>query len=119
MLYRVIPAELLQTEIDTCWVNVAGEDPAAYVRKYKGRAPVVHLKDFYLSNRDSKSDAPFYELIGLTRRPAGRMCLNSGRWDMECRTSEILKASEDAGAQWVVVEQDRPSWKKIQWNVPG
>ena len=45
-MYRTIPAELLQTELDTCWVNVGGEEPAAFVRKYAGRAPVVHLKDF-------------------------------------------------------------------------
>ena len=113
MLYRVIPAELLQTEIDTCWVNVAGEDPAAYVRKYKGRAPVVHLKDFYLSNRDSKSDAPFYELIGIDKKAGGQDVfefrpVGYGMQDF----AEILKASEDAGAQWVVVEQDRPSMEK-------
>ena len=40
--------KLLQTEIDTCWVNVAGEVPADYLRKYSGRTPVVHLKDFMI-----------------------------------------------------------------------
>ena len=47
VLYDAIPADLLQTELDTCWVKVAGEDPVAYVTKYAGRAPIVHLKDFY------------------------------------------------------------------------
>ena len=27
VLYSTIPADLLQTEIDTCWVKVAGVDP--------------------------------------------------------------------------------------------
>jgi pentose-5-phosphate-3-epimerase len=31
VLYQSVPSDLLQTEIDTCWVNVAGEDPADYV----------------------------------------------------------------------------------------
>ena len=46
ILYNTIPADLLKTELDTCWVNVGGEEPAAYVEKYSGRAPVVRLKDF-------------------------------------------------------------------------
>ncbi len=113
MLYRVIPADLLQTEIDTCWVNVAGVDPAAYVRKYAGRAPVVHLKDFYMSNRDAESDGPFYELIGVDKKAGGENVfefrpVGYGLQDFP----SILEAAEEAGAGWVVVEQDRPSMEK-------
>ena len=60
VMYKEIPADLLETEIDTCWVNVAGEDPADYVRKYSGRAPVVHLKDFTGERSNN-----MYKLIGL------------------------------------------------------
>ncbi len=105
-LYRLIPA--LQTEIDTCWVNVAGENPAAYVRKYTGRAPIVHLKDFV-----GQKTQNMYELIGIDKkadettafefRPVG-----SGKQDFPA----ILAAAQDAGAKWVVVEQDRPSMGK-------
>ena len=107
--YSRIPAEYLQTELDTCWVNVGGEEPAAYVRKYTGRAPIVHLKDF----AGSKSEN-MYALIGTDSakeestgkfefRPVGY-----GRQDIPA----ILQASEDAGAGWVVVEQDSPSMGK-------
>ncbi|MDD4796830.1 MAG: sugar phosphate isomerase/epimerase [Eubacteriales bacterium] len=106
-LYANVSPDLLQTEIDTCWVNVAGEDPAAYVLKYAGRAPVVHLKDFYKEGKPAK----MYELIGLDDdaleekkkqgvfefRPVG-----DGMQDMP----SILDASVKAGAKWVVVEQD-------------
>ena len=44
VLYQSVPSELLQTEIDTCWVNVAGVNPADYIRQYSGRAPIVHLR---------------------------------------------------------------------------
>ena len=105
-LYREVSADLLQTELDTCWVNVAGEDPAAYIRKYAGRAPVVHLKDFF----GEKSD-DMYELIGIAAtapkrpsnfefRPVGAGLQNF---------PAILEAAKDAGAKWVVVEQDKPS----------
>ena len=106
ILYEEVPADLLQTEIDTCWVNVGGEEPAAYVRKYAGRAPVVHLKDFY----GEKSD-DMYELIGIDRKAPARPAnfefrpVGSGVQDFP----SILKAVEDAGAEWVVVEQDNPS----------
>lgn len=107
--YSRIPAEYLQTELDTCWVNVGGEEPAAYVRKYTGRAPIVHLKDF----AGSKSEN-MYALIGTDSakeestgkfefRPVGY-----GRQDIPA----ILQAAEDAGAGWVVVEQDSPSMGK-------
>ena len=58
-LYAATDPEVLQTEIDTCWVNYSGEDPAAYVRKYAGRAPIVHLKDFV----GSRGGAQPYALI--------------------------------------------------------
>lgn len=49
ILYKEVPADLLETEMDTCWGNVDGEYPPPYIRKYRGRAPVVHLKELSLS----------------------------------------------------------------------
>lgn len=112
ILYDTLPADLLQTELDTCWVKVAGEDPSAYLRKYAGRSPVVHLKDFY--KEGDRTDG-MYELIGIQskEKTADKKAfefrpLGKGMQDF----NEILKASEDAGAEWVVVEQDRPSMEK-------
>ncbi|MBE6778504.1 MAG: sugar phosphate isomerase/epimerase [Ruminococcaceae bacterium] len=110
-LYSAVPADLLQTQLDMCWVNVGGENPAEYLRKYTGRAPVVHLKDF----AGQKSDK-MYALIGVDDgdqkaaepqafefRPVG--------YGLQ-KFPEILEAATDAGAQWVVVEQDMPSMGK-------
>ena len=109
VLYATVPAEYLQTELDTCWVNVGGEDPVAYLRRYAGRAPVVHLKDFVMKGRNK--NAKLYELIGIETegedaaeedfsfRPVGY-----GVQDMP----GIIKAAEEAGAEWLIVEQDRP-----------
>jgi sugar phosphate isomerase/epimerase len=112
VLYKSVPADLLQTQIDTCWVNVAGEDPAAYLRKYLGRSPVVHLKDFVMPG---KKPEKMYELIGIQAdkketevaafefRPLG-----FGAQDFP----KILQACKAVGTEWVVVEQDRPSMGK-------
>lgn len=107
VLYDTVSADLLCTELDTCWVNVGGEDPADYIRKYSNRSPVVHLKDFVGGKSDN-----MYELIGIESenkepdeknfefRPVGSGCQDFPR---------ILEASRDAGAEWIVVEQDQPS----------
>ncbi len=106
VLYDSIPADLLATELDTCWVNVGGEEPCAYVRKYAGRAPVVHLKDFW----GEKSD-DMYELIGIESKAPKRPSnfefrpLGQGLQNVPA----ILDAARDAGAEWVIVEQDNPS----------
>ena len=109
IIYKSVSSELLQTEVDTCWVNVAGENPSDYLRKYTGRSPVVHLKDFVMPG---KKPEKMYELIGIEDkdkeneakafefRPLGQGVQN---------IPEILKACSEAGAKWVVVEQDSPS----------
>ena len=109
VLYNTVPADLLQTELDTCWVNVGGEVPAEYILKYTGRAPVVHLKDFVMKGKDKPQK--LYELIGIedesesaseddfSFKPVGY-----GVQDFPA----ILESAEKAGASWVVVEQDSP-----------
>ena len=108
VLYDAIPADLLQTELDTCWVKVAGEDPAAYVTKYAGRAPIVHLKDFY--KEDGATRDNMYELIGVAKKAK-----QSSAFEFRAvghgmqRFPVIIDAAEAAGSKWLIVEQDRPS----------
>lgn len=110
-LYGRIPTELLYAEIDTCWVNVAGEDPSDYVRRYSGRVPILHLKDFVMPG---KKPTHLYSLIGLENeentseeafsfRPVGYGVQN---------IPAILNAATDADCQWVVVEQDETALGK-------
>ena len=107
-LYDSIPASLLQTQIDTCWAKVGGVDPAEYILKYSGRAPVVHLKDFD-SSGGGKVKAE-YDLIGEAKkaRAAGAFPFRSVGHGIQ-DIPGIVRASEKAGAKWLVVEQDLPS----------
>lgn len=111
VLYDTIPEDLLKTELDTCWVNVGGENPAEYIKKYSGRAPVVHLKDF----AGHKGSGPLYKLIGIDDEEAAASAstfefrpVGYGVQDFY----SILNASKAAGSEWVVVEQDDPSMGK-------
>ena len=107
-LYETVPADFLQTELDLCWVKYAGVEPADYLRKYSGRAPVVHFKDYFF---EGPKEGDPYALIGLDEdkeqpksafefRPVG-----CGLQDVP----SLLEAFKDAGSEWIIVEQDEPS----------
>ena len=117
-LYANVSADLLQTELDQCWVKYAGQDPVVYLQKYSGRSPVVHLKDYYASG-EQKEDP--YALIGLNEgekkenkafefRP-----LSYGVQDIPT----IIEASKKAGSKWLIVEQDQPSMGKTPMECAG
>ena len=109
-LLQAVPRDLLWPQFDTCWVKVGGGDPAAYIRQYTGRGGIVHLKDFVggktqnmyelIGRDDVKAEAP---ATAFELRPVGCGCQNF---------PEILQASREVGASWMVVEQDTPSMGK-------
>ena len=101
---------VMDPELDTCWIHYAGYDPAEYIRKYKGRAEIIHLKDFFCKKLGG---GPVYALIdskggeatkastkednGFEYRPLGM-----GMQDFD----SIIAACEDVDAKYLVVEQD-------------
>lgn len=110
ILYKEVSSDLLNTELDTCWVNVGGENPSEYIRKYTGRTEILHLKDFVGSKSEN-----MYALIGIDENEPkqktekfGYRPLGMGLQDFP----SILAAAKDAGTQWVIVEQDYPSMGK-------
>ena len=119
-IYDAVDEDTLKTEIDTCWVKYAGEDPANYVRKYAGRCPVVHLKD-YVGVKGGKTP---YALIGMEDtsakpdeiafefRPVGHGCQD---------IPSIVNAGLESGAEWFIVEQDlsvgRPALTACQMSI--
>jgi sugar phosphate isomerase/epimerase len=73
-------------EIDTYWIAHGGSDPAAWIRKCKGRIPAVHVKDLGM-----KTDrTPFMMEVG-----EGNL-----NWP------EILKACRESGVKHYIIEQD-------------
>ena len=101
-IYSNISADLLKVQPDICWILVSGVNPSEYIRKYSGRCPVVHLKDFIGNKTET-----MYDLIGQAEKEKKGEAfqfkpVGSGKQDIP----SVLQASIDAGAKWVVVEQD-------------
>jgi len=77
--------DLVKVEMDAFWVTKAGEDPAAYLRKYAGRVPLIHVKDM-----TAAPESTFAEV-------------GEGVIDFK----PIFEAAEIGGTQFYVVEQDQ------------
>ena len=86
ILFEESDPEVFQLEIDTYWIQHGGGDPAAWIRRARGRADLVHLKDMAIQGHDQL----FAEV--------GEGNLN---W------TAIFDACREAGARWYMVEQDR------------
>ncbi|MCZ7646809.1 MAG: sugar phosphate isomerase/epimerase [Planctomycetota bacterium] len=85
ILYGESDPQVFNGEIDTYWIVHGGGDPAAWIRRMKGRIPLVHFKD--MAVHEGK---PIMSPVG-----AGNL-----NWP------EILKACKEAGVEWYLVEQD-------------
>lgn len=104
-IYRQIPEALLKVEPDLCWIKAAGQSPVYYLKKYGERCEVVHLKDF-IKEGDPKN---MYKLIGIKTQEeendAGIFEFRPVGFGMQI-WEPILDAVSEAGAKWVIVEQD-------------
>ncbi|MDE6169477.1 MAG: sugar phosphate isomerase/epimerase [Acetatifactor sp.] len=74
----------LAAELDLCWVKVGGADPVEYLKKYSGRCPVVHVKDFV------REDEVTLVAVG----------------DGELEVEAVIRQAAKSRAGWLVVEQD-------------
>lgn len=86
-MYSQVAADLLKVEMDIGWVQYSGQDPLAYIAKYKGRLPLLHLKDF-------RKGEPGAE-IDTVELGQGDLALN-----------DIIAAARQADVEWLIVEQD-------------
>ncbi len=85
-LLRETDPGLVHLELDLYWVRYGGVDPDSALRDLGDRVSLVHLKD--MAPDEQRSDLPVGE---------GTML-----WP------ELLRAADDAGAEWYVAEQDNP-----------
>lgn len=80
-------AKNVNMELDVAWAFEAGVDPAAQLRKYPGRCPVIHIKDIV---RPKDGQKFHFEPLGQG----------------EVNWKEVFAAGKESGVEWFVYEQD-------------
>ncbi len=90
---------LVQFEMDLCWITVGGGDPLAYFDRYPGRFPLVHVKDIKKLPQVTSGGPQNFgdELKDMTE-------VGSGLIDWK----RIFAQSDKAGIKYYIVEHDKP-----------
>ncbi len=85
----------VQCELDVAWVTYGGADPTRMIRRYAGRCPILHVKDFAsvpdggATGNDERGGHAFTEVgTGVVDIPG------------------VVEAALECGVEWLVVEQD-------------
>ena len=91
-------------ELDVHWIQRAGVNPVEFVKQYKGRISLLHLKDYRIAPMDiSKVD--FNDLAGFMN-----VFVNTIEFaevgEGNLNIPAIMEAGLEAGAQYFLVEQD-------------
>lgn len=73
----------LGAELDIAWLHAGGADPVGYLRRYVGRAPLLHVKDV-------REGAQGWETVEL----------GQGEVDLRAALGQVN------GAEWLLIEQD-------------
>lgn len=97
-MYREIDADLMMAELDLYWVKKAGLDPKQYLMQYKGRTPIIHVKDMTGDGRE------FFAEVGegIIDYPA------------------IFDIAPENGVRYYIVEQDqceRPPLESVKMSI--
>ena len=82
-LYAKTDAKHVKAELDTAWIYAGGQDPVSYIKKYAGRVPQVHAKDY------SKTT---------------KFVIEIGRGELDF--AKIAAAAREAKAEWLIYELD-------------
>ena len=100
-LLLAVDPKNLTIEMDVFWVAIAGEDPVALLKKWKGRVKLLHLKD-----RAPGSPKQFAENLS----PAAFREIGYGNLDFRA----ILKAAAESGVEHYFVEQDQVAGDPVE-----
>jgi len=92
VLLRELDPRLVFIELDLGWISAAGLDPAAEIRRLKGRIKMVHMKDIKASTKPN---------FALQQDPV-EVGLGMLNWH------KILPACEASGVEHFYVEQEAP-----------
>jgi sugar phosphate isomerase/epimerase len=79
--------------LDTHWLTSAGVDPVYWIKKMKGRIPLIHFKDYAIIEGAVKIEDVF------------KMFAEVGEGNIAW--PRIVEACKEVGVEYVIVEQDK------------
>ncbi len=80
----------IYAEPDTYWISASNVDPVEYIKRYSGRAPIVHMKDYI----------PGFEMTDMDNNLTE---IGFGSVDFK----SIIEWGEQNGVEFYCIEQDR------------
>ncbi|NLK08300.1 MAG: sugar phosphate isomerase/epimerase [Firmicutes bacterium] len=83
IFYDNVDPDNVTAEMDAGWIFHAGIDPVEYLKKYKGRCPLLHVKDFKKDGEQTEVGTGDIDLAG------------------------IVGVAKDVGVTWYVIETER------------
>jgi sugar phosphate isomerase/epimerase len=100
LLLESTDPKLVSFEMDCYWVTRAGADPVAYMKKYAGRFPLLHIKDM------KPGQTPTTDLMR-----GGNAFIEVGKGSIDWKP--IFEA-DHTGLKYYFVEQDRTSLPPLE-----
>ncbi len=91
--------KLVKMEMDLGWISVAKQDPLKYFKKYPGRFPLVHVKDYV---NDPNSTSSYAGATGSVQFKGRLADVGKGIVDWK----RIFAHSDEAGIKHYFVEND-------------
>jgi len=85
-IFSQVDSDVLKAQLDTYFITAVGKDPVAYLKRYSGRVPLLHVKE-----------------LGMVDGRPDTVEVGQGVLDWPA----ILQAADGAGVEWYIVEQDR------------
>ncbi|MFI3258148.1 MAG: sugar phosphate isomerase/epimerase [Spirochaetales bacterium] len=91
-------------ELDVHWIQRGGENPVEYIKKFKGKLELLHLKDYKIiepnfADLDPRDMAKFLQAFNDVIRFAE---IGEGSLDFPA----IIEAGLETGAKYLLIEQD-------------
>lgn len=102
VLMERFDGKLVDLELDVFWVAMAGNDPVQLIKRYRGRVPLLHLKD-KAKGAERQTQEAMVPAAAFTE-------VGNGELDF----AAILRAASEAGTKHYFVEQDQTPGDPLQ-----
>lgn len=82
ILFEAVDPRYVLAQLDLGWILHGGENPIEYLKKFKGRCPLAHVKDFDSEREQTDVGCGVLDLPG------------------------VLVAAEEVGVEWLIIETE-------------